>query len=55
MTWPKSVRFGRFLIRSESVLTPNQMRILNRRNCEAIELVWKYVLRGTWTIVEVRK
>ncbi len=55
MKWPKSFRIGRFMIRSESPLTPNQMRILNRRDSESISLAWKYILRGAWTVVEISK
>ncbi len=50
---PKSVRFGRFLIESKLPITHEERRILNRRTCPAIALVWRKTLAGTWRIREL--
>ncbi len=51
---PKSVRFGRFLIESKMPITHEERRILNRRTCPAIMLVWRKMMVGTWNIREIR-
>lgn len=51
----KTVRFGRFLIRSRFPILPCQLRILNHRDADAIALVREKVIRGSWTIVELAK
>ncbi len=49
----KSIRFGRFLIRSKIAITHEEMRALLHRNHESTALIWRKVMRGTWRIVEL--